>query len=90
MKDSQMFYQHQEFIELSNKKLYEYSIDYLASKNVTFNISEEFYFKYYRLLQEYLTQGDFKRVMSANQDTIKSLGAAGDCIVLSIMSCVAV
>ncbi|CAL6082049.1 Conserved_hypothetical protein [Hexamita inflata] len=89
-KDAQMFYSHQDFIELTDKKLYDYSIDYLASKNITFNISEEHHFKYYRLLQEFLSLGDFKRVMSANQDTVKSLGAPGDCVVLSILSCVAV
>ncbi|CAL6107217.1 Conserved_hypothetical protein [Hexamita inflata] len=89
-KDAQMFYAHQDFIELTDKKLYDYSIDYLASKNITFNISEEHHFKYYRLLQEFLSLSDFKRVMGANQDTVKSLGAPGDCVVLSILSCVAV
>ncbi|CAL6012291.1 Conserved_hypothetical protein [Hexamita inflata] len=89
-KDAQMFYTHQDFIELTDKKLYDYSIDYLVSKDITFNISAEHIFKYYRLLQEFLSLGDFKRVMSANQDTVKSLGAPGDCIVLSILSCVAV
>ncbi|CAL6012315.1 Conserved_hypothetical protein [Hexamita inflata] len=89
-KDAQMFYSHQDFIELTDKKLYDYSIDYLVSKDITFNISEEHHFKYYRLLQEFLSLGDFKRVMSANQDTVKSLGAPGDCVVLSILSCVAV
>ncbi|CAL6012279.1 Conserved_hypothetical protein [Hexamita inflata] len=89
-KDAQMFYTHQDFIELTDKKLYDYSIDYLVSKDITFNISAEHIFKYYRLLQEFLSLGDFKRVMSANQDTVKSLGAPGDCNVLSILSCVAV
>ncbi|CAL6082050.1 Conserved_hypothetical protein [Hexamita inflata] len=89
-KDAQMFYSHQDFIELTDKKLYDYSIDYIVSKDITFNISEEHHFKYYRLLQEFLSLGDFKRVMSANQDTVKSLGAPGDCVVLSILSCVAV
>ena len=69
--------------------MYSLSVEYLVSKKLTFDIQENDYCKYYRLLMTFLDKGDYNSVMRANQETVKNISNADQCVTLSILECVA-
>lgn len=88
-KDVKLFYKYQEVLGISNKQLYVYSIDFLVSDTLIFDIQDVDYCKYYRLLQEFLTKGDYESSMRTCASTVKNMKSADEYHVLSIMECVA-
>ncbi len=85
----ELVYQLQATLAIPDKELYELSIKYLCSTKLTFQISQQYYVTYYRLLQQFLTKADYKSVVNTNMDMIKKLSSSNDCQVLSILACVA-
>ena len=50
-------------LDVSDKQLYSLTIDYITDRSVDNQEMEKYYFKFYKVIQEFLTKGDHKSIM---------------------------
>ena len=56
-------YMLQQVLDVSDKQLYTLTIDYITDRSVDNQEMEKYYFKFYKVMQEFLTKGDHKSIM---------------------------
>ena len=66
----QQLYELQSALAITNRDLYKITLNLL--KNSYFSLVNEWNFKLYELLKEFMNESDYKAIMKANKDRIKN------------------
>jgi hypothetical protein len=88
-KSCQKFYSMQETLQISDKQLYDLSIQYLTSKDFSFDLQTELYYKFYRFLDLHLTKKDYEKVMKFHAEKVKNMSYADESLYLTFVGCIA-
>lgn len=82
-------YKYSELLNIPSIELYQLTIKHLCSATITCDLDRDNAHLYYTLLQEHLTQSDYKAVIKTNSKVLTKIKTGDECWQVAVMAVVA-